>query len=57
LEISLNGKQPIELPSGELRAYLEDSDEIRLTATASAEGFRSIGLGDCVAIVAGCVSA
>jgi fumarylacetoacetase len=54
LEISLNGKQPVELPSGELRTYLEDRDEIRLKAAASAEGFRSIGFGDCVAIVAEC---
>ncbi|SIO48802.1 fumarylacetoacetate hydrolase [Burkholderia sp. GAS332] len=52
LEISQNGKQPLELSSGELRFYLEDSDEIRLKATASAERFRSIGFGDCVAIVA-----
>jgi fumarylacetoacetase len=57
LEISQNGKQPLELPSGELRSYLEDSDEIRLKATASAEGFRPIGFGDCVAIVAGGASA
>ncbi|WP_010161956.1 fumarylacetoacetase [Sphingomonas sp. PAMC 26617] len=51
LEISNGGKTPIALPSGETRTFLEDGDEILLTATAQAEGFISIGFGECRAIV------
>jgi fumarylacetoacetase len=32
LEISQGGKKPVELPSGETRAFLEDGDEVTLKA-------------------------
>lgn len=48
LEISRGGKQPIELPSGETRSFLEDGDEITLTAWCEREGAVRIGLGECV---------
>jgi fumarylacetoacetase len=48
LELSQGGKAAITLPSGEKRSFLEDGDEVTLRATASAEGFRSIGFGACV---------
>jgi len=51
LEISNGGKTSIALPSGEARTFVEDGDEILLTATAHAEGFVSIGFGECRAIV------
>ncbi|MBJ7437766.1 MAG: fumarylacetoacetase [Sphingopyxis sp.] len=51
LEISNGGKTPITLPSGEARTFVEDGDEILLTATAHADGFVSIGFGQCRAIV------
>ncbi|MBI6906824.1 fumarylacetoacetase [Pseudomonas palleroniana] len=47
LEITEGGKKPIELPSGEVRKFLEDGDEIILRARCSREGFASIGFGEC----------
>jgi fumarylacetoacetase len=48
LEISRGGKQPIELPSGETRSFLEDGDEICLKAWCERDGAVRIGLGECV---------
>ena len=47
LEISQGGKQPVELPSGEVRSFLEDGDEVTLKAWCEGEGMR-IGFGECV---------
>ena len=47
LEISKGGKQPIALPNGESRSFLEDGDELTLTARCAAEGAASIGFGSC----------
>ena len=47
LEISRGGKQPIELPGGETRSFLEDGDEITLRAWCEREGAVRIGLGEC----------
>ena len=47
LEISRGGAEPITLPSGEQRTFLEDGDEVILTATAQRDGFASIGFGEC----------
>ncbi len=52
LEISRGGARPLSLPNGETRAFLEDGDEVILTARAHAEGFVSIGFGCCGGIVA-----
>jgi fumarylacetoacetase len=48
LEISRGGKQPIALPGGEARTFLEDGDEITLRAWCEAEGAVRIGFGECV---------
>jgi fumarylacetoacetase len=48
LEISRGGKQPIELPGGEIRTFLEDGDEITLRAWCEADGKVRIGFGECV---------
>ena len=48
LEISQGGKQPIELPNGETRSFLEDGDEVTLRAWCEAEGAARIGFGECV---------
>jgi len=53
LEISRGGKQPIELPSGEARTFLEDGDEVTLRAWCEAEGAVRIGFGECVGRVVG----
>jgi len=47
LELSDGGKQTIDLPGGESRTFLEDGDEIVMTAHAEAEGARRIGFGEC----------
>jgi fumarylacetoacetase len=51
LEISKGGKEPLTLPTGETRSFLEDGDELVLTARAEAEGFVSIGFGECRGMV------
>jgi fumarylacetoacetase len=48
LEISQGGKQPLELASGETRAFLEDGDEVTLRAWCEGEGAVRIGFGECV---------
>jgi fumarylacetoacetase len=48
LEISRGGKQPVELPTGETRSFLEDGDEITLRAWCEADSAVRIGLGECV---------
>jgi fumarylacetoacetase len=45
LELSQGGSVPIDLPGGEQRSFLEDGDEVILTAHARREGFVSIGFG------------
>ena len=47
LELSEGGKRPIALPSGENRTFLEDGDEIVMTAHGEAAGARTIGFGEC----------
>ena len=48
LEISRGGKEPIELPGGETRTFLEDGDEVTLRAWCEAENAVRIGFGECV---------
>jgi fumarylacetoacetase len=52
LEITRGGAEPITLPSGETRGFLEDGDTIALSATARAPGFVTIGFGPCTATIA-----
>jgi fumarylacetoacetase len=47
LEISRGGKQPIALPSGETRSFLEDGDEVTLRAWCERDGAVRIGFGEC----------
>lgn len=51
LELTSGGREPISLPSGETRTFIEDGDEILLSALASREGYVSIGFGECRAVV------
>lgn len=53
MEISLGGREPIGLPGGETRIFLEDGDEVVMGAYAEREGFRRIGFGECRACVVG----
>jgi fumarylacetoacetase len=47
LELTWRGKEPIELPNGETRRFLEDYDEIVMKGYCEREGFRRIGFGEC----------
>ena len=51
LEISRGGADPISLPSGETRTFLEDGDEVTLYAVARAQGRIPIGFGPCSAVI------
>ena len=51
LELTQGGSEPIALPNGETRRFLEDGDEIILRGHAVAEGAVSIGLGECRAMI------
>lgn len=47
LELTWRGTEPIDLPSGEQRRFLEDGDEVIMKGYCEREGFRRIGLGEC----------
>ncbi len=53
LELSNGGTEPLVLPNGEMRTFLEDGDEVSLTGICSRNGFRSIGFGRAVGLVSG----
>jgi fumarylacetoacetase len=57
LELSWKGTEPVKLPSGEERRFLEDGDEVVLTATCWRDGYVAIGLGECRGLVLAAVSA
>ena len=47
LELTWRGSEPVDLPTGETRRFLEDGDEVILRGWCEAPGFRRIGLGEC----------
>ena len=47
LELTRRGAEPLVLPNGEKRAFLEDGDEIILRAFAERDGAVRIGFGEC----------
>ena len=47
LELTTRGRDPVVLPGGETRRYLEEGDEVTLRASCEREGFRRIGFGEC----------
>jgi fumarylacetoacetase len=51
LELSQGGKNPLLLPNGETRAFLEDGDTVILRGYCKAAGHASIGLGEVRATV------
>jgi fumarylacetoacetase len=48
LEMTRGGAEPIALPSGEQRSFLEDGDEVRMRAWCQHAGAARIGFGECV---------
>jgi len=53
LELTHRGAEPVRLPTGELRKFLEDGDEVILRGYCRREGFPRIGFGECRATVLG----
>jgi len=51
LEMTWRGTEPIELPTGEQRRFLEDGDEVIMKGYCEREGFRRIGFGECRGII------
>ncbi|HEY2025060.1 fumarylacetoacetase [Paraburkholderia sp.] len=47
LELTWNGKKPLELKEGGTRAFIEDGDELTLTGWCQGDGYR-VGFGACV---------
>jgi fumarylacetoacetase len=47
LERTWRGTEPLQLPSGEKRTFLENGDEVILKGYCVREGFAKIGLGSC----------
>ncbi|MBL8303914.1 MAG: fumarylacetoacetase [Ideonella sp.] len=47
LELSLGGKQPVMLPNGERRSFLQDGDTLVLAGWCERPGARRIGFGPC----------
>ncbi|MDE2581980.1 MAG: fumarylacetoacetase [Rhodospirillales bacterium] len=53
MELTQGGRAPLMLPDGETRRFLEDGDEVILTAQATAPGRVPIGFGACRGVVLG----
>jgi fumarylacetoacetase len=51
LELTQRGSRPVTLPTGEVRRFLADGDEVILRGTCTRDGYMSIGLGECRAVV------
>ena len=51
LELTWRGEQPITLPHGETRRFLEDGDEVIFRGWCEREGFVRIGTGECRGVV------
>jgi fumarylacetoacetase len=47
LELSMGGKQPLALPGGETRSFLQDGDTVILRAHCERADARRIGFGEC----------
>jgi len=53
LELTWRGTEPLRLPTGEERRFLEDGDEVVMRGWCEREGFARIGLGECKGAVVG----
>lgn len=51
IELTVGGQQPIELPGGERRTYLEDGDAVTLRGWCERPGAARIGFGACTGTV------
>ena len=51
LESTRGGKEPVSLPTGESRRFLEDGDEVALSGRCERAGFASLGFGECRGVI------
>jgi fumarylacetoacetase len=51
IELTVGGKQPLTLPNGESRTFLEDGDAVVLRGWCEKTGATRIGFGQCVGSV------
>jgi fumarylacetoacetase len=51
IELTAGGKQPLTLPGGEQRVFLEDGDTVRLRGWCERPGAARIGFGECAGTV------
>jgi len=51
LELTWRGTEPVALPTGEQRRFLEDGDEVTLRGYCQREGAVRIGFGECRGVV------
>jgi fumarylacetoacetase len=56
LELSWGGKEPITLSDGTIRTFLEDGDEVVITATAPGPGDSRIGFGEVAGRILGTIA-
>jgi len=47
IELTLGGKQPVQLPNGETRTFLQDGDAVVLRGWCEKPGAARVGLGEC----------
>jgi fumarylacetoacetase len=50
LELTWNGKSPLQLDNGESRTFIEDGDELTLLGWCQGEGYR-VGFGTCTGVI------
>lgn len=53
LELTWRGSEPIVLPTGESRKFLEDGDEVIMRGFCERPGTTRIGFGECRGIIVG----
>ncbi len=56
LELTRGGAEPVTLPDGETRTFLEDGDEVIIRGFCERPGAVRIGLGECRGTIAPAVS-
>ena len=51
LEMTRGGRNPVALPNGETRTFLQDGDEVIFRGAARRDGYAPIGFGECRGVV------
>jgi len=53
LELTLGGKQPVQLPGGETRGFVEDGDAVIERGRCARQGFATLGFGEASGVIKG----